>query len=275
MEEELFGAYCKMADRFPLLNAQEEKELAKRVASGDKSAVEKLVNSNLKLVICIARKFSASDDCIMDIIQEGSLGLLNAAEKYNENFNTRFSTYAYPWVLQYMVRFINNKNSLISIPHKKEEFIRRVENAQSYIYRETGHEATSGELAQYLDVEEKQLKKIMAYSYSVKSLDAAINDEDKYCLSDILADTKFSPEANFMTQERKRIVREILSLLSESEQKVLKERFNFGNNFKPKTLREIAEELHVSAETVRQIEFRGLKNMRKIIDEELELILVA
>ena len=87
MEEELFGAYCKMADRFPLLNAKEEKELAKRVASGDKSAVEKLVNSNLKLVICIARKFSASADCIMDIIQEGSLGLLNAAEKYNENFN--------------------------------------------------------------------------------------------------------------------------------------------------------------------------------------------
>ena len=268
MEKEMFENYVKQIQRYPLLTAEEEQDLANKIQSGDKVACSKLINSNLRLVVSVARKFNTAKVSIMDLIQEGNMGLMTAANKFSSTFKTRFSTYSYAWIMQYMLRYINNRCAIITLPHRKDEMIRRVEAAQSYLFQQTGHEATSAELALYLGVPETEMKKIMIYSYSICSLDVECKDDGLMTMADLIADTTFSPETIIMTEEKKKIIRSLMTSLPEKEQKVIWYRFNFDNCVHVKTLREISDILGVSAETVRQIEFRALRHMKAAVATE-------
>ena len=123
----MYELYISQIQRYPLLSSEKEREIAQKISEGDRNAVKQLINSNLRLVVSIASKFKQTYKVsIMDLIQEGNLGLMAAAEKFSSEYKTRFSTYAYPWILQYMLRFLHNKTSMISIPQRKEEVLRRL-----------------------------------------------------------------------------------------------------------------------------------------------------
>ena len=146
---EIFETYIKQIGRYPLLNAEQEKKLSEQIEKGSAQAVNQLVNSNLRLVISIARKFlCTSKNSIMDLIQEGNLGLMAAASKYHYSFNTRFSTYAYSWILQYMLRYVYNKTSMIALPHRKEELLRKIVAAKNEYKQNLNRELSVPELAE-------------------------------------------------------------------------------------------------------------------------------
>lgn len=268
MEKEVYEKYIKQIQKYPLLSAEEEQDLSKRIQSGDSKAHDRLVKSNLRLVVTIAHHFNTKQISIMDLIQEGNIGLMTAASKFSVSFKTRFSTYAYSWIMQYMLRFINNRSSLITLPHRKDEMIRKIEAAQAFLFQQTGHEATSAELSLYLGVPEDDMRKAMIYSYSISSLDADCSDDSLMTMGDLIADTTFSPETILMTEEKKRIIHNLMQKLPANEQKVIWYRFNFDNEIHTKTLREISEILGVSAETVRQTELRALRHMREAVESE-------
>lgn len=272
MEKEMFESYVSQIQKYPLLTADEEQELAKKIEAGDKAACTRLVNCNLRLVVSIAHRFNTTKVCVMDLVQEGNIGLMTAAAKFQSSFKTRFSTYAYSWIMQYMLRYINNRCAMITLPHRKDEMIRRVEAAQAYLFQQTGHEATSAELALYLGVPEEQMRRVMVYSYSISSLDTDCSDGSMMTVGDLLADTTFSPETILMTEEKKRIIRLLMTNLPENEQKVIWYRFNFDNEVHTKTLREISDLLGVSAETVRQTELRALRHMRAAMEQDEEAL---
>ena len=261
---EIYECYLKEVQKYALLSAEEEKELSKQIQSGSRSAVQKLVNANLRLVINVALKISHSKDIsLMDLIQEGNIGLLAAAEKYNFSYGTRFSTYAYPWILQYIIRFAKNKNAVISIPQRKEELIRRVAKAKLMIKQRSGGEASVSEINKITGISEDDIKSIISYSYSFTSFEAEFSEENTSQFGNLITDFRFNPEENFLKKETKRSVNQLLNTLSEKEKTVLKCRYNFDGKLKADTLREISENLGVSAETVRQMEIRAIKKLRR------------
>lgn len=268
MEKEMYENYVNQIQKYPLLTAEEEQDLAKKIEGGSKAACTQLVNANLRLVVSIAHRFNTTKVSMMDLIQEGNIGLMTAASKFQSSFKTRFSTYAYSWIMQYMLRYANNRCAMITLPHRKDEMIRRITAAQSYLFQQTGHEATSAELALYLGVPEEDMRKAMIYSYSISSLDIDCKDDGLMTFGDLIADMTFSPEAMLMTEEKKRIIRSLMTSLSENEQRVIWYRFNFDNEVHTKTLREISDIIGVSAETVRQTELRALRHMRDAMEGE-------
>ena len=269
----MYEMYLSQIQKYPLLDADKEKEIATQIASGDKNAVKRLVNSNLRLVVSIANKFRKTYKVsTMDLIQEGNLGLMAAAEKFSRTYNTRFSTYAYPWILQYMLRFIHNKTSMIAIPQRKEEVLRRLSNMQDEYTQATGREATTAELAYSLGISEDELKEALDCLYTCTSLDCECSDESSATIGDLIPDFTYDPERAFFMKIAKSNIKELVANLSEKERIVLAGRYNFEGKVHAPTLRELGTSLGVSAETIRQTEIKALKKIRKAVDEnKLEL----
>jgi len=263
MDKTGYQSYIQEIRRFNLLSADEECALAKRIGEGDDAARIKLVKCNLRLVVSIARKFNTSQVSVMDLIQEGNLGLMTAASKYKTGFNTRFSTYAYSWIMQYMLRYLHNKCSCIALPHRKDELLRRIASAQSVLFQQTGHEPSVQELSVYLDIPVKALCDLCQFSYSVSSLDTECSDDSSTTVGDIITDMTYAPETLMMKEIRCKEIHDLISKLPEKEQLVIYKRYNFDYERKPKTLREFSRILGVSAETVRQMEIRAIHHMRK------------
>lgn len=267
MEKDVIGSYLNSIKQYPLLTAEQEKELSMKIQKGDKKALNDLINSNLRLVISVARKIQTNSTNIMDLIQEGNMGLMVAAEKFHFSFKTRFSTYAYPWIAQYMLRYANNRSSLISLPHRKDNLIRKIQNAQSYLYQQNRKEATITELALYTGIEEEKVAECLSYSYTISSLDVDTNDEgNSITVGDLVADYTYCPENQLIKDDTCREIRSLMSSLPGNEQKVLWYRYNFDGEMHPKTLREISKIIGVSPEAVRQTEIRAVKHLKSVAE---------
>ncbi len=263
MEKDIDKNYLAQIQKYPLLTPEEEAELSKKIEEGNQTAFNKLVNSNLRLVVSIAHKFNNTRLSMMDLIQEGNLGLMTAAEKFHYSFNTRFSTYAYPWIVQYMLRYANTRVSFITLPHRKNDLIRKIQVAQSAVFQETGHEATPQDIAEYIGIPEEKVLDLMTYSYSVASLDSDTSDEDNsLTVGDFLSDVTYSPENMYLKEEEKSEVRSMMENLPGNEKKVIWYRYNFDYENHTKTLREISKIIGVSPEAVRQTEIRAIKHMK-------------
>ena len=269
----LYELYVSQIQRYPLLDADAEKEIASQISAGSKTAVTRLVNSNLRLVVSVANKFRKSHTVsVMDLIQEGNIGLIAAAEKFSHAYNTRFSTYAYPWILQYMLRFVHNKTAMIAIPERKKEVLRRISNAQTEFSQLTGKEASKEELAKSLGINEEELKDALDCHYTCTSLDHECADEGSATIGDLIPDSTYNPEQLFFMKIAKNNIKQLVAGLSEKERFVIAGRFNFEGKVHSPTLREIGTKLGVSAETIRQTEIKALKKIRKAVDEKkLEL----
>jgi RNA polymerase primary sigma factor len=264
MNKEVFKTYLTQSKKYPPLSGDQEAELSRRIRAGDESAREKLVLSNLRLVISIARKHQQSGLSLMDLIQEGNLGLTIAASKYNHSFNTRFSTYAYAWISQYILRYILSKTPQIVVPHRKSELIRQIKSAQNYLFQQSGKEPTTKDIAKYLNMPLSLISRMLKYVYTVTSLDVEIEASPGLTVADFVPDMHYSPEAKVFRDEGVHQVVEILDELPNLEKKIIRHRFALDGGSKKKTLREIGNLLGISPEAVRQTEQRALARLRRI-----------
>ena len=271
-DHDSISEYLKEIRKYPLLNFEEEIELSKKIQSGDLDARKKLIESNLRLVVTVARKYSAPDLPLLDIIQEGNLGLITAAQKYEFSYNVRFSTYACWWIQQSITRAIANKRRLIRLPFRKEELAGRIRRVSAELFQRLSRCPSKEEIAEELGVGVHDVIDIMLSSGTVTSLDVQLDDEDSVSLKDILPDSTYNPEDIFMKQYTRDCMLEILSGLKESERDIMLKRYNLQNDGRSYTLKNIGLQYGVSAETIRQVELRAL---RKFKSKSIELREIA
>lgn len=261
--------YLKEIGMFPLLNAEREIELAKRKDEGDEAAKHELINSNLRLVVSIAKKYTGRGINFLDLIQEGNLGLIRGIERYDHNKGYKISTYATWWIKQSITRALADKSRTIRVPVHMVEKINKVVRTRKQMTLELGHEPTHRELAEELDMREEEILNIYQYATDVASLDTPIGDEADNCLGDFVADENtISTEESVEQKILKDNVSILLDTLTERERNVLVKRFGIGTDA-PQTLEEIGQALHVTRERVRQIEAKALKKLQKSRKKEL------
>ncbi len=266
-DHDSINEYLKEIRKYPLLTFEEEIELSRRIQDGDLAARKKLIESNLRLVVTVARKYTAPDLPLLDIIQEGNLGLITAAQKYEFSYNVRFSTYACWWIQQAITRAIANKRRLIRLPFRKEELAGRVRRVSAELFQRFSRCPTHTEIAQELGISSQDVTEIMLNSGTVTSLDVHLDDEDSASLKDLIPDTTYNPEDIFMRQYSRDCMMEILGELKESERDIVMKRYNLENDGKTYTLKTIGAEYGVSAETIRQVELRAIRKLKSRSEE--------
>ena len=253
-------AYFSKIRRHPLLTPESERELSIRVMKGDETAKQELVESNLKLVVKIAKAYMLPGLNLLDLIQEGNVGLIQAAAKYDYRKNVKFSTYAAWWIKQAVVRFVNVNSRSIPLPHRKEVALRKCKRTASELNQKLQREPKHEEIAEALKVQTDDVKKLYNAETSVCSLFAPAGANDGELL-DFYGDSSFSPEKEVITETIKTETRKVLQNLMDMERDILEQRFCF-NDSRKRTLRSIAKDYGISPETVRQIEKRALQKIR-------------
>ena len=270
VQDSAIKSYFKQIQKYPLLDFNEEIELSKRIQEGDQEAARKLVESNLRLVVKIAKPYVSKEMSFLDVIQEGNLGLMKAAEKYDYRKNVRFSTYAAWWIRQAIVRAISNKRRPIRLPHRKEEVIRKIKQAYYTLSQIYSREPNSSEIAEELNMDEHELVAIMQMSGDIVSLDAEINDESGTLIS-MYEDRSYEPAEKVFSKFMRADTLKSLETLPEKERKVLLYRYSFHDG-KKYTLKKIGDEFGISPETVRQIEMRALRKLGKEAEKLREYV---
>jgi len=269
--DNLLETYYKQIKVFPLLTFEDELELSKQIQSGDVEALHKLVNSNLRLVVKIAGLFNMPDIPILDIIQEGNMGLLHAAEKYDHRRNVRFCTYASWWIRQFINRFISNKRRLVRLPLRKEEALRKIQRTYHVLCQTLMHQPGNIDIAKELGLSVQDVDSIVNYAAGSLSLDQNINDDEATGTMDVHEDYTYSPERNMMRQFSRDDTMKVLNKLKDRERRILSYRYQL-NGCERHTLREIGDKFNISPETVRQIEMRALKKIRSHAGELRECV---
>lgn len=253
-------AYLEEISRYSLLNYEEELDYSRRIEKGEHDALNSLINANLRLVVKIAKAYVSTDMGLMDLIQEGNLGLIKAAEKYDYRKEVRFSTYASWWIKQSISRAITNKRRAIRLPHRKEEALKRLQKISEEFSQEYFRQPTIEELAAYTSMDEREVSSVLDLASTTVSLDSEIN-MNSGTLLDVLEDNSYSPDGELVRKSLKEDTRRFLDILREREKTILMYRFAFDGD-KKFTLKMIGEKMGISPETVRQIEMRALKKLR-------------
>ena len=258
--------YLSEIGKVPLLSAEKEFELAKKVKAGDKKAFDQMAESNMRLVVSIAKKYSGRGLDLLDLIQEGNTGLLRAVEKFDPDRGFKFSTYATWWIRQAITRAIADQARTIRIPVHMVETINKLMRTQRRMTQELNREPTIEELGKELEMEPEKVEYVMKIKQDITSLDAGVGkdgDEEDSVLGDFIEDEDIvTPEESASTQLLKEQVQDILSSLSDCEQKIIKLRFGLENG-KNHTLEEVGQEFAVTRERIRQIEAKALAKLRK------------
>lgn len=254
--------YLKEIGRIPLLTFEQEVDLAKRLEKGEMRAKKKLIESNLRLVVSIAKKYVGRGMGLLDLIQEGNQGLIRAVEKYDWKKGFKFSTYATWWIRQAITRAIADQARTIRIPVHMVENINRFMRAQRKLMQDLGRQPTPEEIASVIEIEPDKAREIIKISQQPASLDAPVGDEEDSYLGDfvydITAPTLIDTASRGLLKEQLGVV---LSTLSDREKRVLEERFGLADG-KPKTLEEVGKLFSVTRERIRQIEAKALRKLR-------------
>ncbi len=263
--------YLREIGKIPLLNAEEELALAQRVVAGEKKAKDKMAEANMRLVVSIAKRYSGRGLDFLDLIQEGNTGLLRAVEKFDPDKGFKFSTYATWWIRQAITRAIADQARTIRIPVHMVETINKLLRTQRRMTQELNREPTIEELAKELEMEPEKVEYVMKIKQDITSLDAGVGrdgDEEDSVLRDFIEDEdSATPEESAASQLLKEQVQDILSTLSDREQKIIKMRFGLENG-KSHTLEEVGQEFAVTRERIRQIEAKALAKLRKHKDSK-------
>ncbi len=255
--------YLKEIGQVPLLTPEQEIVLAKRVEEGDKEAKRKLEEANLRLVVSIAKHYTGHGMSLMDLIQEGSLGLIRAVEKYDYKKGFRFSTYATWWIRQSITRAIADQGRTIRIPVHMVENINKVNRSARDLVQRLGRDPTTEELAQETHMPVERIREIQRISREPVSMETPVGDEEDSSLGDFIRDdtTPHPADEAARTMLREQI-REILSDLTEREQQVLRLRYGLDDD-RSRTLEEVGRQLNVTRERIRQIEAKALRKLKR------------
>lgn len=254
--------YLKDIGRVPLLTSEEEVKLGKRVAEGDQEAKDKLCESNLRLVVAIAKKYCGRGLMFLDLIQEGNFGLVKAVEKYDYTKGFRFSTYATWWIRQAITRSIADQARTIRIPVHMVETINRQIRVSRQLMVTLGREPTTAEIAEEMGVSESKVRDIQRIAQDTISLETPVGEEEDSNLGTFLSDTTtITPEESATVSMLKEQLLNVLSSLTPREQKVVMLRYGLEDGH-PKTLEEVGREFNVTRERIRQIEAKALKKLR-------------
>ena len=259
-DENLF-TYVEQIKKIPLLTQAEEKELSIRALKGDEAARHSLINANLRLVLKIARAYSNPDIALMDLIQEGNMGLIRAAGKYDASKNTRFSTYASWWIRQAISKYLTDKRRTIRLPHRKEEVLRKVNRAFNSLSQLYGRKPRLKEIAAEIGVPIEDLEFIICLSNEMIPIDAEDSADETATVIEQLADHTYSPELALMKKSSREETFKALEKLKERERSVLISRYKLDGG-EDKTLRSIGYKMGLSTETIRQIELKALEKLR-------------
>lgn len=258
--------YLREIGKIPLLTIEEEQKLTREAAKGSKKAKDKLAESNMRLVVSIAKRYSGRGLDFLDLIQEGNTGLLRAVEKFDPEKGFKFSTYATWWIRQAITRAIADQARTIRIPVHMVETINKTIRTQRRMTQQLNREPTIEELAKELDMEPEKVEYVMRIKQDIASLDQSIGrdgDDEDSVLGDFVEDEeRAAPEDAAGNQILKEQLAKIILTLSDREQKIIKMRFGIGGG-RPHTLEEVGEEFSVTRERIRQIEAKALSKMRK------------
>ena len=254
--------YLKDIGKVPLLSAEEEIELAKRMEAGDEMAKKKLAESNLRLVVSIAKRYVGRGMLFLDLIQEGNLGLLKAVEKFDYRKGYKFSTYATWWIRQAITRAIADQARTIRIPVHMVETINKVTRVSRDLLQKLGREPLPEEVGEVMGLPKERVQEIMKIAQEPVSLETPIGEEEDSHLGDFIQDDNVPvpAEAAASTLLKEQLV-EVLGTLTEREQKVLRLRFGMDDG-RARTLEEVGKEFNVTRERIRQIEAKALRKLR-------------
>ncbi len=253
--------FLNEAGRYPLLTAAEEVELAKRVERGDLAAKERMINSNLRLVVSIAKKYQGHDLALLDLIQEGIIGLIRGVEKFDWRLGYKFSTYATWWIRQAVQRGVQNKARTIRIPVHIAEREQRIVRAERELSARLGRPPTDEEIAEAAKLSVKKYREVRDAARAVTSLDRPVGAEGDASFGDLLPHGAAGPEEEVTVSLERNALLQAVDELPERERDVVKWRYGLSGEADPASLEEIGRRLGLTRERVRQIEAAALKRL--------------
>ena len=254
--------YLQEIRQYPRLTPEEERDLARKCAEGDEDAIRQMVSANLRLVVSVAREYAGRGVPLLDLVQEGSIGLLVAARKFDYTLNFRFSTYATKWIRQGVSRCIMNHAGLIRVPVHTAERIRKILAAKAELQQESGQTPTNGEIAEKVKIPEKKVAELLSLIPETCSLDVPAGEDEDGTLQLLLEDVEApQPQEELVRQELKDTLNGLLSLLNERQQQVLRLHYGMEDGI-VHSLEDIGKTLGISKERTRQIEHQAMDKLR-------------
>ena len=260
--EDSMRQYMQDIRRYPRLSPEEERQLAMKCAAGDGEAIKTMVVCNLQLVVSIAREYAGRGVPVLDLIQEGSIGLIAAAKKFDYTRNLRFSTYATKWIRQGVLRCVMDHNGLIRVPHYTAEKMNKVLRAIVVLLQQNGIEPTVAQIAQQCEMDEKKVSELLSLVPKIGSLDTPVGENGEDDLRVLIEDLQApQPQEELVRRELKNTMETLLSQLTERQQQVLRLHYGMDDGV-THSLEAIAKVLGVSKERVRQIERQAREKLK-------------
>ena len=258
-------SYLKSIGNYSRLTFEQEKELSVRALQGDQAAINTLVEHNLLLVVSIAKKYYGCNVPLLDLIQEGNIGLIKAAEKYDGTKGFRFSTYATYWVRQAITRALEDQSRTIRLPANMSELLIKIKKAMGVLTQELKRRPDDKEIANYLNVDLDKIQTVLDISQAVTSLDTPVDEDGETSMGDLIPDNNSSsPLDNLIKEANSQIINDVFNTIPEREAAILRMRFGI-NVEKPMTLEEVGNHYGLTRERIRQLENKAIRKLRNPI----------
>ncbi len=261
-ESSALSSYLKEISEIPILSQDEERELGYRIKKGDKEALKKLVKHNLRFVVSVAKKYKNLGISLMDLINEGNLGLIRAAKKFDPDKDVKFISYAAWWIKQSIMKYITEQSAPIKIPLKAKNRLQKLDSLKDEYKKAFNEEPLDEELMDMADLSERVLKNTEFTRFKFESLDDYVGEDKDIALGDLISDNEESIEERHIRESLIEEVNKCLDELPERERDIIKLRYGLYDG-KPRTLREIGEKYGISKERVRQLENNILNKLKK------------